>query len=116
MYNIIDYLEKSNKKYKDKIAIILEDKKISYEDLTNYSKRVGSYLGKIIFNEPIIVFMDKGIDALISFFGWGSINIISSIRRIITCIINIITIIHITLLILYIVSIYYFLKFYKFNF
>ena len=69
MYNIIDYLEKSNKKYKDKIAIILEDKKISYEDLTNYSKRVGSYLGKIIFNEPIIVFMDKGIDALISFFG-----------------------------------------------
>ncbi len=69
MYNVIDYLESSSKLYKDKIAIIEEDKKITYEELNNYSKIVGTYIGKKVFNEPIIIFMDKGIDALISFFG-----------------------------------------------
>ncbi len=69
MYNVVDYLENSLKKYKNKIAIIEEDKKITYAEWVHFSKRVGSYLGSKYFNEPIIIFMDKGIDALISFFG-----------------------------------------------
>ncbi len=69
MYNVIDYLKKSSELYKDKIAVIEEDKKITYEDFNKYSKIVGSYIGSRIFNEPVIIFMDKGIDTLISFFG-----------------------------------------------
>ncbi len=70
MYNVIDYLDASAIKYKDKIAVIEEDKKITYSDLQKSSKVVGSYFAeKRVFNEPILVFMDKGIDTLIAFFG-----------------------------------------------
>lgn len=70
MYNVIDYLENSVKKYSNKIAVIEEAKKITYSDLEKKSKVVGSYYAsKDVFNEPILVFMDKGIDTLITFFG-----------------------------------------------
>ena len=70
MYNIISYLENSAKLHRNKTAIIEVDKKISYSDLNKYSKIVGSYFAsQNTFNEPIIIFMDKGIDTLISFFG-----------------------------------------------
>ena len=70
MYNVIDYLENSARLHRSKIAVIEEDKKISYSELNKRSKIVGSYLiDKEVFNEPIIIFMDKGIDTLISFFG-----------------------------------------------
>lgn len=70
MYNVIDYLEKSTANYRNKTAVIEENKKITYNDLNKYSKKVGSYFAsRNIFNEPIIIFMDKGIDTLISFFG-----------------------------------------------
>ena len=70
MFNVIDYLENSAKLHRSKIAVIEEDKKLTYSELNNYSKRVGSFIAsKSIFNEPIIIFMDKGIDTLISFFG-----------------------------------------------
>ncbi len=69
MYSVGDYLQNASNKYKDKIAIIEENKKITYEDFNKYSSIIGSYIGEKIFNEPVIVFMDKGIDALITFFG-----------------------------------------------
>ena len=69
MMNVVDYLENSINIYKNKIAVIEEDKKITYESLGYLSKCVGSYIGKNHFNEPIIVFMDKGIDTLITFLG-----------------------------------------------
>ncbi|MBQ8913418.1 MAG: amino acid adenylation domain-containing protein [Lachnospiraceae bacterium] len=70
MYNVIDYLKSSAEKYDNKIAIIEEDKSITYSDFNDRSKRVGSFLGlRFFFNEPIIMFMDKGIDTLTAFFG-----------------------------------------------
>lgn len=70
MFNVLDYLENSAAKFKNKIAVIEEEKNISYEELYHVSKRVGSYFAtKNISNELIVVFMDKGIDTLISFFG-----------------------------------------------
>lgn len=70
MFNVLDYLENSAAKFKNKIAVIEEEKNISYEELYHMSKRVGSYLAtKNISNELIVVFMDKGIDTLLSFFG-----------------------------------------------
>ncbi len=70
MINVIEYLEISSDKYGNKIAVIEEEKKVTYKELKDYSRSVGSYISKLnIFNEPIIIFMDKGIDALISFLG-----------------------------------------------
>ncbi len=70
MYNVIDYLENSGKLFPDKIAVIEEEKKITYKELINSSKVVGTYFAsEKVFNEPIMIFMDKGIDTLISFFG-----------------------------------------------
>lgn len=70
MYNVVDYLENAANLYPNKKAIVEENKFITYKELDEYSKCVGSYFAnKNIFNEPIIIFMDKGIDTLISFFG-----------------------------------------------
>ena len=70
MNTVLTYLETATKKDKNKIAVIEEGKTITYEELEKYSKIVGSYFAeKQIFKRPIIIFMDKGIDTLISFFG-----------------------------------------------
>ena len=70
MYNVIDYLKDSTEKYADKIAIIEEDKSITYMEFNERCKRAGSFLGsRNFFNEPVIMFMDKGIDTLTAFFG-----------------------------------------------
>ena len=70
MNNVLEYLKKSVANHRNKIAVIEEDKTITYSDLNKYSKIVGSYYAeKGYFNKPIIIFMDKGIDTLISFFG-----------------------------------------------
>ena len=70
MNSVLLYLDNTTKKFKNKIAVIEENKKITYSDLNRYSKIVGTYYAeKEWFNKPIIIFMDKGIDALISFFG-----------------------------------------------
>ena len=70
MNNVLEYLEKSCIKYSEKIAVIEEDKTITYNELLNYSKRIGSFLAsQKIYNSPVVIFMDKGIDTLISFFG-----------------------------------------------
>lgn len=71
MYNVVDYLENARIAWKDKIAVIEVDKKITYGELADYSKAVGSYIGKKFFKQPIIIFMNKSIDTLISF--WGTI-------------------------------------------
>lgn len=65
---IIEQLESTVKKYEDKVAVIYKDEKITYKDLMNNSKRFASFL-EISINEPVIIFMNKSIDTLISFFG-----------------------------------------------
>ena len=70
MKNILEYLEKTAYENKDKIAVIEEDKKCTYIDLLENSKRIGSYLSKKdILRKPIPVLMEKGINALYAFFG-----------------------------------------------
>lgn len=68
MFSVIDYFEDTCKKYKDKVAVICENEKITYQELNNITKKIGSYLSKYIsINEPVIVFMNKGIEALEAF-------------------------------------------------
>lgn len=70
MNNVLEYLKNSVNKYSEKIAVIEEDRKLTYKELNDYSKKVGSFLASSnIINVPVVIFMDKGIDALISFFG-----------------------------------------------
>ena len=70
MKNILQYLELSTEKNKDKIAIIEEENKISYSDLLLDSKKIGTALSKyIVQKDPVGVLMDKGINSLSTFFG-----------------------------------------------
>lgn len=69
-FNVLKYLEESVKKYPHKIAVIDQNNKITYTELQNISKSIASKIIKEnFFHIPIIVFMDKGIEALTSFFG-----------------------------------------------
>ncbi len=70
MHNCIEWLINSTNKYPNKIAIIEEDKSITYSSLLERTKSIATYLIKEEqFNSPIILFTDKSIDTLISFFG-----------------------------------------------
>ena len=69
MKNVLQYLELSTEKNKEKIAIIEEEKSISYNDLLKNSKRIGTVLSNYIdLRNPVGVLMEKGIDSLVSFF------------------------------------------------
>lgn len=70
MKNIVEYLERSTKKNPDKIAVIDEFGKCTYQKLEELSKKSGSFLIKEgAVRVPVIVFMDKSIDALSTFLG-----------------------------------------------
>ena len=70
MKNVLEYLEESALSNKQKIAIIEEEKQINYCELLETSKKVGSGLCKYAkLKKPIAVFMEKGINAIFSFFG-----------------------------------------------
>ena len=70
MKNIVEYLERSVDKYPDKIAVIDEFGECSYTELENLSKKVATLLIKEdAVRVPVIVFMDKGINALSVFLG-----------------------------------------------
>ena len=70
MKNVLEYLEKIVLENEKKIAIIEEEKKCSYLELLQTSKKVGSELSNyIIPRQPVPILMEKGINALYSFFG-----------------------------------------------
>ena len=68
MKNILEYLEKH--KESEKISIIEEEKKCTFKELYNTSKSIGTILTNYIApTEPAMVLMEKGINAIYSFFG-----------------------------------------------
>lgn len=70
MKSITEYLESSTLKNGKKIAVIEEEKQIDYDTLLLKSKKIGTYLcDEILSKEPVVIFMDKGILALLSFLG-----------------------------------------------
>ena len=70
MKNILEYLENTAKKNKEKIAIIEEEKQCTYNKLLENSKKVGSGIYKYVRPRmPAAVLMEKGINAIYSFFG-----------------------------------------------
>ena len=70
MKNVLEYLENTAKKNKEKIAIIEEEKQCTYNKLLENSKKVGSGIYKYVSPRmPVAVLMEKGINAIYSFFG-----------------------------------------------
>lgn len=70
MRNVLEYLEKTADENSKKIAVIEENKKCTYLELLEKSKRVGSSLLNYISpREPVAIVMEKGINALYTFFG-----------------------------------------------
>lgn len=69
MKTVLEYLEKTVLNHSDKTAVIDEKSSVTYSQLEERSKRAGSFLSeKTDINKPIIIFAEKGIDALCSFF------------------------------------------------
>lgn len=70
MKNVLEYLEKTAEENSKKIAVIEENKKCTYLELLEKSKRVGSSLLNYISpREPVAIVMEKSINALYTFFG-----------------------------------------------
>ncbi len=69
--SVLQYLNNSANKYQEKIALVDSDKEISYNELRNKARKIGSFLSDIIGNErkPVIVLMEKCADAIVSFWG-----------------------------------------------
>lgn len=66
---VLEYLEKSTKAYPQKIAVIENDRTLTYEELSNLSKIVASSIIELSLpRKPIGIFMEKGINSLVSFF------------------------------------------------
>ncbi len=70
MKTVLEYLEKSTNNNGDKIAVIDENGKYSYKELTILSKNIGTGLTKFFKpRNPVPVLMEKGKDTLACFFG-----------------------------------------------
>ena len=71
--NLLDYLENSSVKFKNKIAVEDANKKLSFSQLKFKSQKIGNLIvnlfGIKFQNQPIVTFLPKTSDALISFFG-----------------------------------------------
>lgn len=70
MRNVLEYLECSAKKYPDKTAVEDINSKCSYKELQHNARSIGSSLAAFeTTGKPIIVFMDKSVEALTAFMG-----------------------------------------------
>ena len=68
--NVLEFLENSTAQYADKLAVKEGDASLTYSELTAESKRIGSALTELVTpGKPVGVYMEKGIEALCSFFG-----------------------------------------------
>jgi amino acid adenylation domain-containing protein len=72
IYNILEYLEESEKKYPQKTVFADEKNSISYARLKQNAQRIGTQILLKTNNttkNPIVVFVDRNIESLVSFMG-----------------------------------------------
>ena len=70
MKSVLEYLEQTANSNKDKVAVIEEENRCSYFELLQKSKKIGSGITKNVdVREPVPILMEKGINALETFFG-----------------------------------------------
>ena len=70
LINILEYLEKSAKKYPDKNAFSDQENQIAFNELWYQAKAIGCQLAAIMKNKqklPIAVFTERNINSIIYF-------------------------------------------------
>jgi len=71
-YNVLDYLEQSALQVPEKAAFADDKKVIAYHQLQQQSKSIGYALSKKLngaIRKPVVVFVDRNIESLVSFLG-----------------------------------------------
>jgi len=67
---ILEYLEKSAEQYSEKKAFADTHKACSYGELMQRARKIGSALTeRTAMEQPVVVFMEKGVDAVAAFMG-----------------------------------------------
>lgn len=70
--NVIEYLKDSVQRYPDKIALVDENRKITFAELDYEAKKIAAAVIKNcgdIKNKPIAVYMEKSIECIAAFLG-----------------------------------------------
>ncbi len=68
--NILEYLEQTVKRLPDKTAYADEQEKLSFLEVYDRARAIGSYLsGKGVYKEPVAVFMKKQPATAVAYFG-----------------------------------------------
>ena len=70
--NVLEYLEASEKNAPNKIVFAEEDNSITYSELVDYAKSIGTCILKETNDakgKPIVVFVDRNIESLVLFMG-----------------------------------------------
>ncbi|MCT4646372.1 MAG: AMP-binding protein, partial [Carboxylicivirga sp.] len=68
--HLLQYLEKTYAKYKDKVAIIDKNRQLTFSELRNQSLGISIKLKKQnndIYNQPIAVFLPKSLESIVSY-------------------------------------------------
>lgn len=68
--NVTYWLDESAEKLGNKIAFVDNNKKITFKELQRQAKGIASYLlQREILKKPVVVYMEKSVDVLVSFLG-----------------------------------------------
>lgn len=71
--NIVEYLDESAKRCPNKIALVDEEKSITFFELYESVKKIAHAIFQksngLFHNKPIMVYMDKSVECIIAFFG-----------------------------------------------
>lgn len=68
-YTVLDYLEETTTKYPDKVAFSDVNKKISFADLVDVSRKMGSVISAYSESRvPVAFFLDKSVQTICGFF------------------------------------------------
>lgn len=70
--NVWEYLENTERVYGDKVALEDREKSITFTELYQKAKQIGSYINNFLngeINQSVAVYMPKGVDAICCFFG-----------------------------------------------
>lgn len=69
--NVIDWLENTTSKYPQKVALVDENKSLTYFEYQNISKKIAYLLIELGIGsqQPVVVYLNKSVDVLVSFMG-----------------------------------------------
>ena len=79
--NVTYWLDETAQKYKDKRAFIDKNKTVTFGEVYDFSRAIATKLISMgLFKKPVVVYLEKGVDVLISFMGAAySVNFYSPI-------------------------------------